>query len=344
MDKKIDNNILFSIIIPVYNVQAYIRDCIESILKQKCRDYEIILVDDGSTDESGKLCDEYAYKYQKIQVIHQSNQGLSGARNTGIQNAKGKYLIYLDSDDMMAQNALSNLSKVIYEQNEPSIIISRRLTYESIKNITTECRYYFDTTELSKLNIAHAYSAIQALPDMWMGAWIFTTKRTYILEKKFYFYPSIFHEDEEWVPKIFLNADTIGYNNNCIYINRVDRVGSITSTLNIKREFDKLMIIELLRDEFTVNKYSIEICEVVAERVRSIYFGVLCEMKVYAKDKQFLQLEKQMKEKRKIMRNAKKKSHKLANVLIILLGVRRAGDVFGKIKSNGRYWFCNKKT
>lgn len=88
-----------SIIIPVYNVERYVKKCINSVLSQSYTDYEIILVDDGSTDASGEICDRFAEQYRQISVIHQSNMGLGGARNTGIAASKGDYLLFIDSDD-----------------------------------------------------------------------------------------------------------------------------------------------------------------------------------------------------------------------------------------------------
>lgn len=92
-------DIFLSIIIPVYNVEQYLKDCLSSILNQNFQQYEIILIDDGSTDNSGKICDEYASSYKNIITIHQVNQGVSSARNKGISLAKGKYIHFIDSDD-----------------------------------------------------------------------------------------------------------------------------------------------------------------------------------------------------------------------------------------------------
>lgn len=93
---------IFSIIVPIYNVEKYLRCCVDSVLAENFADYEMILVDDGSPDGCGKICDEYAGKYPHIKVIHQENGGLSDARNAGIRAAKGDYLIFLDSDDYWA--------------------------------------------------------------------------------------------------------------------------------------------------------------------------------------------------------------------------------------------------
>ena len=89
----------FSIIIPIYNVEKYLRQCIDSVLAENFLDCEIILVNDGSPDGCSEICDEYANKYSHIKVIHKHNGGLSDARNAGIKEAKGDYLIFLDSDD-----------------------------------------------------------------------------------------------------------------------------------------------------------------------------------------------------------------------------------------------------
>ena len=100
----------FSVIIPVYNVKEYLSNCIDSVLAQSTGSFEIILVDDGSTDGSGALCDQYAEKYPQILAIHQQNQGVSVARNTGIEKATGEYVLFLDSDDWWEPNLLELLT------------------------------------------------------------------------------------------------------------------------------------------------------------------------------------------------------------------------------------------
>ena len=97
---------MVSIIVPIYNVEQYISKCIESILAQTYRDFELILVDDGSPDNCGKICDEYAKQDSRVHVIHQENSGLSAARNAGIDDAKGEYIMFVDSDDFITDNML----------------------------------------------------------------------------------------------------------------------------------------------------------------------------------------------------------------------------------------------
>jgi glycosyltransferase len=112
---------MISVVIPVYNVEKYLYECIESVLDQNYDDFEIILVNDGSTDNSGKICDAYAEKDKRITVIHKKNAGLVKARLTGVENAHGQYIVSLDSDDVLYDGLLAHLSEIIKE-HEPQII------------------------------------------------------------------------------------------------------------------------------------------------------------------------------------------------------------------------------
>lgn len=116
-----ENQALISVIIPVYNVENYLRECIDSVLKQTYKNLEIILVDDGSTDSSGKICDEYAEKDSRITVIHKKNEGPSKTRNTGLKNANGKYIYFLDSDDYITEDAIETLV-LTAESNQADLV------------------------------------------------------------------------------------------------------------------------------------------------------------------------------------------------------------------------------
>ena len=111
------NEKLVSIIIPVYNVEKYLERCLESIIHQTYRHLEIILIDDGSSDNSGKICDEYANKDERIKAIHQKNGGASAARNTGVAAATGDYIAFIDADDYITEDYIDYLYNLIIENN-----------------------------------------------------------------------------------------------------------------------------------------------------------------------------------------------------------------------------------
>lgn len=110
---------LLSIITPVYNVERYLERCVASIIEQSFRDWELILVDDGSTDNSGTICDAFALKDARIRVYHQSNAGASAARNVGLSNARGEYITFVDSDDSIAEDTYK--VNIQYLQSDPTI-------------------------------------------------------------------------------------------------------------------------------------------------------------------------------------------------------------------------------
>ena len=116
------NKKLISIIIPVYNVEPYLRQCINSVVNQTYRNLEIILIDDGSTDNSGKICDEYALKDSRIKVIHKQNGGVSSARNIGLKFASGEYIGFVDSDDFIELDMYSMLLKKILESKSQLVV------------------------------------------------------------------------------------------------------------------------------------------------------------------------------------------------------------------------------
>lgn len=124
----------FSILVPVYNVEKYLPECLESIENQTYRDFEVILVDDGSNDRSGEICDQFKERTTtNTTVLHKENQGLISARRIGIKNAKGEYCIFCDSDDFLETTALEELNQVIEQYDVDLIIYNANSVDESTK-------------------------------------------------------------------------------------------------------------------------------------------------------------------------------------------------------------------
>lgn len=140
-----------SIIVPIYNAEIYLRRCIDSILSQNFQDFEILLIDDGSPDKSGNICDEYATKDNRIRVFHKENGGVSSARQYGINNAKGEYTIHIDPDDWVESNMLYDL----YEKSkkEDADIVICDFYIEGEKNATYKKQYIGNTNQNTLKNI-----------------------------------------------------------------------------------------------------------------------------------------------------------------------------------------------
>ena len=128
---------LISIVVPIYNVEKYLKTCVDSLIKQSYENIEIILVDDGSPDNSGKMCDEYKKEDNRIKVIHKKNGGLSDARNVGLEESKGKYIMFVDSDDFIEENCLELLYNNIVKYNK-EISAGQLRRFKDLSELTTD--------------------------------------------------------------------------------------------------------------------------------------------------------------------------------------------------------------
>ena len=143
---------LFSIIVPIYNVDRYLRECLNSVLNQNIDNFEVVLVDDGSPDTSPTICDEYAAKDSRFKVIHKHNEGLVRARQDGVNLASGDYVICLDSDDWLHQNNLKILSNII-KSFKPDIICTGYYKFDGKNNIKFPFPFkegYYDRQAIEK--------------------------------------------------------------------------------------------------------------------------------------------------------------------------------------------------
>lgn len=133
-------NPLISVVVPVYKTEKYLSKCIESVLAQSYNNFELILVDDGSPDNSGKICDEYASNYSRIKVVHKENGGVSKARNTGLDIAQGEFITFLDSDDYLDCNALDVLYNTLIKENADLVCAShmtiRKMSRSSVSGLS----------------------------------------------------------------------------------------------------------------------------------------------------------------------------------------------------------------
>ena len=243
---------LFSIIIPIYNVEKYLNLCLDSVLAQEFADYEIILVDDGSTDNSPAICDEYAEKNTKIRVIHKTNGGLSDARNFGIKEAQGDYLMFLDSDDFWnGRNVLSELHNIIVERN-PDIIIHELSSFYDLGKIVPR---KFKNKDIQNFSFDFKRDLKKLVDnDVYYATACNKIIRTSIVKKNEIEFPKgKVHEDVAWCANIIPYIRSYALYSNPFYYYRKERQGSLTIKVKPKNIID---LIDILSErEIFLSKY-----------------------------------------------------------------------------------------
>ena len=170
----------FSLILPVYNVASYLKRCVDSILSQSFKDYEIILVDDGSTDDSPLICDAYAEKYSNIHVIHKVNGGLSSARNAGLEQAKGEYVWWIDSDDWIEQGALEHLYNASFEKKPDVVKFHYFRAEKEMQEIPCQISPGIYTGTEAVRNLLNM--AFYATGEFLLSAWVHLYRRSFIVK------------------------------------------------------------------------------------------------------------------------------------------------------------------
>lgn len=225
--EKVDGNImiekipLFSILVPVYNVEKYLKECIESVLKQTYTNYEVILINDGSTDNSGKICNDYAEKYSQIRVYHQENRGLMLARKQGILKARGKYCLFLDSDDYYAETLLEQVEKYIRRDTPDLLIFNRYTAYKNRICVNSFGKAKYEVIEKEKALLYFLGS------DQYTSIFTKAVLRERILPHLEEIYvPVNYAEDALQTAYFILLSNRVAVLNQCLYYYRI-REGSL---------------------------------------------------------------------------------------------------------------------
>ncbi|WP_060210034.1 glycosyltransferase family 2 protein [Sporosarcina koreensis] len=232
-----------SIIIPVYNVENYLEDTIESVLKQSYKNIEIILINDGSTDNSKKVCERYAAQYDFIYLIDQENGGLSKARNIGVKEAKGEYIIFLDSDDFWEDNLLDILRKYLHENTDVDYLFFRHFEYFETTKRKKERSLNIDPEIINQLRGLDTLSYILDREKYFPWyACLSIIRSEFIRENNLLFQVGRNYEDVLWTPEVFMNAYKVGFVNKALHVYRRDREGQITSQISYQNLRDSIFI------------------------------------------------------------------------------------------------------
>lgn len=233
---------MFSIIVPIYKVEKYILKCFESIKKQTYSDYEVILVDDGSPDKCPAICDNFAKTDSRYRVIHQLNQGLSAARNTGLQAAIGRYVYFLDSDDTIASNFLERMEQIFQDKRVDIIGFSATVvTLKGTCTLTTgKCISKIENgVEITKKRIP-----LSTVP-------LYCYRRDFLKERNILFKEGIYYEDILFTALVFLEDPQIYYIDEPLYFYNKREDSITTSKVKEKNYYD---IVEICRLLTLINK------------------------------------------------------------------------------------------
>ena len=234
-----------SVIVPVYNVEKYLCQCVDSILGQTYRDLEVILVDDGSPDGCPQICDEYARKDGRVKVIHKKNGGLSDARNAGLEMAGGEYVIFVDSDDFWKDESVLSRLVEIFEGGD------REWDF-----VNFNCQYFYQQDNVVKPwaeypdAVLHGETKKEIITQLIahgmfpMSACMKLIKRKFLVDSGIVFMKGIVSEDIPWFLEVLQKSRGFKFVNEYAYVYRKQVAGTISSSFSEKKYNDLLAIVE----------------------------------------------------------------------------------------------------
>lgn len=270
-----DQQCKISVIVPVYNVEPWLRECLESVLlHQDLDDIEVICIDDGSTDASLQILNGFAEKDSRVKVYTQSNSGLSATRNRGIELASGEYILFLDSDDLIAENSFLYLYNEVTNNDldvlyfDAGLIFDNEILEEKYKKNET---YYIKNNDYSDV-ITGRELFVKIINNNEFSApvWLYLIKHSFLKESNIKFYEGIFHEDELFTPELMLNAEKVSHRNRKVYIRRYREGSIMTNLITIKNVKETLIAAIKLTKYLEIYKDYDDIYNVIERKINSL--------------------------------------------------------------------------
>ena len=308
-----------SIVIPVYNTSRFLEECIRSVLHQDFTDWEVLLIDDGSTDDSGTICDQFAANDPRIEVLHQPNQGLSVARNNGLTRAQGEFVLFLDSDDFwLRQDTLTTLLDAMDRHPECDFIGFNWVYYFSKERQSRWTDFGNDVPEV--VSGEEALRSILRSGDTPMSACIKILRRDFLIKSELSFIPGITSEDIPWFMRLLCHTTHCLFLHDYLYGYRQEVDGSITKEYTPRRFHDLVFIIEdglQLAD----SQPSPGMREALLSFYATEYCILLSHMDVLTK-KERQSIEPWMREHQYLLRNDQSPKVRLANRAWRLTGLK----------------------
>jgi len=235
-------SIILSVIIPVYKVEDYLNRCVNSVLNQDYREIEVILVDDGSPDRCPEICDSFAKTDERVRVIHKQNGGLSSARNAGINNARGEYIAFLDSDDQWADGQLKYIMSAIYETRPQMAVFDGYSLID--EHVLAKRERSQLANEIELLDSLEFYKRLIESGDLHEQAGIHIISRDLVINNNLFFKEGIVCEDSEWFFRVLRIVNNVVIIPEYLQIYTENRTGSISNCVKSKNMNDLLGIIE----------------------------------------------------------------------------------------------------
>lgn len=329
-----------SIIVPVYNVENFISTCIESILNQDYSNIELILVNDGSNDASGEICDQYSKKDKRVKVYHKENGGQSSARNLGIKMSTGDYIAFLDSDDFWIENKLNDMVKVLEKENPDLLMFKIYSYYESSNTYKPFSKEYkescFDDKGIKVLS-----NILEEDYDFgWCPVW-YMIKNDVINNNNLVFPQGYLSEDVHYIFKLWNNVETVSYYNDFVYAYRRENENSTTHIASFKFCNDLISMVEANIECFDKYKIDKKLRNLMCLNMQTLISVVLFYFNKYDKKEKNI-LNKRIKNIRQIYfideeyKYLIRKKEKVVSIMIKYLGIYFTGWLWSIKSKIGR--------
>lgn len=236
---------LISVIVPVYNAEKYLKQCIDSVLAQTYPYYEIILVDDGSTDSSGQICDDYSQRFSNVTVFHKENGGASSARNYGLKRSSGDFLYFLDSDDWIIETALEKMIVCSYKNNADLVFIEATTINEKGEERTG--KYDYHKMYLPSVP-SETMSEMMDNKEFHVGTPFFFVRKDVFVNNQLFFLEGVMYEDILMSYQLFSLANRCAHVHEYIYIRRYRSNSVMTNKISERNFYSASKVYEALID------------------------------------------------------------------------------------------------
>lgn len=320
MDKKL------SFILPIYKVEAYLPQCVDSILSQATEDCEIILVDDGSPDGCGAICDRYAESYEIVKVIHKPNGGLSDARNAGFDQAQGKYVLFVDSDDYLEPDAVSQILHWIDTTDADVAFLQSRKVYPD--GTSEPMGENLIREEILGKSREEVLRFLVTRPKFPASAWGKIYRRAFLREHGFHYpYDRRLSEDLMHSLDLFLTAEKFDCLEFPYYCYRQNRAGSICNTVNARYYFDTFLFVTEAAERFAENKLAVSETAALALSFAAYEYAILVWQMLDLTGEDRKRAEAMLQQYRWVLKYGQSVKTKLVRFAVSCLGLKGAAKL-----------------